>query len=53
MDHKQKYTEVLNKARHAVTDFPNSALAQWLQDVFPELKESEDEKIRKKLRSLP
>ena len=46
MDYEQKYKEALERARKLQE---NSILKRWLWKVFPELAESEDEKIRKEL----
>lgn len=53
MTEKQKaeaYNKALEKAQSALKDGTiNSITIAYLQDIFPELKESEDEKIRKAL----
>lgn len=48
MDYEKKYKEALERARE---NFPcvNQGGQAILQDIFPELKESEDEKIRKEI----
>lgn len=52
MNYEQKYKEALEQARQAVLNIPDEALLKWLQAIFPELKESEDERIRKELLSF-
>lgn len=49
MDYKEKYKEALERAKYALTtDMDNSG--HWAVNyIFPELKESEDERIRKEL----
>lgn len=47
MDYEKKYKEVLGHAKRAIENIPDESLANWLKNIFPELKESEDEKIRK------
>ena len=50
MDYKKKYNEALERAKHAL-DSHNAGLVKTdkvlIESMFPELKESEDEKIRK------
>ncbi len=52
MDYEKKYNEALNKAKHAL-DCDKEGLVSTdrvlLESIFPELSESEDEKIRKEL----
>ena len=50
MDYEKKYKKALEKARGALNDgtISNNTIA-YIQDIFPELKESEDERIRKEL----
>ena len=46
--YEKKYKEVLERAREALNDGTiSSNTIAYLQDIFPELKESKDEKIRK------
>lgn len=52
MNYEQKYKEALNKAKHAL-DCDKEGLVSTdrvvLESIFPELRENEDEKIRKEL----
>lgn len=50
MDYKKKYNEALEKAKDALNDgtISSNAIA-YLQDIFPELKENNDERIREAL----
>lgn len=47
MDYEKKYKEALERAKSALNDetISNNTIA-YLQDIFPELKESEDARIR-------
>ena len=45
MDYKQKYEEALEIAKY----YKERDNIQFLEDIFPELKESEDERIRKEI----
>ena len=47
MDYKEKYKEALERARKSQENSNGMILKKWLWNIFPELKESEDEKIRK------
>ena len=53
MNYEQKYKEALEKAKnvHALLkrsdDCKNYSYAETIEDIFPELRESEDERIRK------
>ena len=47
--YEQKYKEALEKAREI---YKEDFKAMWLENLFPELKESEDEKIRKQILSF-
>ena len=52
MNYEQKYTEALEKIRDGLHPLPDGTKISgvtraFLEEVFPELKESEDEKIRK------
>lgn len=52
MDYKEKYEQALERARKYHHDIKNiGCVAHYdvFEDIFPELKESEDERIRKKL----
>lgn len=49
MENKDKYAEALEKARENYKLFATEAEKLLLEDLFPELKENEDEKIRKNL----
>lgn len=56
MDYEKKYKESLEKAREIIKDYENRGLKDNLfyanedfEAIFPELKDSEDERIRKKL----
>ena len=47
MDYEKKYNEVLEKAKEFYSsDVASPARKQWLEKVFPELADSEDERIR-------
>lgn len=48
MDYEKKYKDALEKARKLCT-YPTTNFQSDLEDIFPELKESDDEKIRKAL----
>ena len=47
MDYEKKYNEALEKARQLCAYPTTTPFISDLQDLFPELAESEDEKIRK------
>jgi len=56
MDYKEKYEQALERAREIIKDYENRGLKDILfyakedfEAIFPELKESEDEKIIKEL----
>ena len=56
MDYKEKYEQALERAREIIKDYENRGLKDILfyakedfEAIFPELAESEDEKIRKAL----
>lgn len=49
MDYEKRFKEVLAKAQEAITYLPDPVLKKWLESVFPELKDSENERIRKTL----
>lgn len=52
MNYEQKYKEALKRARQTVADIPNTPVAEWLRVTFPELEESENERIRKWIKGL-
>ncbi len=52
IDYEKKYKEALKKARQLCTYPTSKPFISDLQDLFPELKENEDERIRKKLISF-
>lgn len=55
MDYEKKYKEALERARKLLGDLHNCGVQVVTKDVeaiFPELAESEDEKIRKELKTL-
>lgn len=47
MDYEKKYKEALENARQEYDTTENVERKQWLEELFPELAESEDERIRK------
>lgn len=50
MDYEKKYKEALERAREALNDGTiSSNTIAYLQDILPELKESEDEKVKRML----
>lgn len=49
MDYEKKYKEALERASKLRVQNPFDTVSQMMEHVFPELKESEDEKIRKEL----
>ena len=49
MNYEQKYKDALERARQEYYTTENVERKQWLEELFPVLKESEDERIRKKL----
>jgi len=56
MNYEQKYREALEKIRNLSNDFKRRIpkdvfedMETYLNDIFPELKESEDERIRKEI----
>lgn len=49
MNYEEKYKEALEKAREI---YKEDFKAMWLKNLFPELKENEDEKIRKQILSF-
>lgn len=52
MDYEQKYKEALNRAKDRKENSRNLELLNFVDELFPELKESEDERIKKELISL-
>ena len=53
MDYEKSYKEALERARDIKNGNPNSSTANVVcEEIFPELKESEDERIRKELIEL-
>lgn len=50
MDYEKKYKEALERARELQENSNGMILKKWLWGVFPELKESEDERIRKAIK---
>ena len=48
-NYEEKYKNALSQAKQAINNIPDKSLAEWLQNIFPELQESEDEGIRKSL----
>ena len=49
MDYRKQYNEALKRAKYILTTDTDSSGHQAVTYIFPELKESEDEKIRKEL----
>lgn len=49
MNYEKKYKEALERARELQENSNGMILKKWLWGVFPELKESEDERVRKGL----
>lgn len=47
MDYEKKYKEALERAKQFMTEHPTRAEQDLMTALFPELKESEDERIRK------
>lgn len=52
MDYEEKYKRALKKAQELQENSNGMILKKWLWSVFPELKESEDEKVRNELISF-
>ena len=48
-DYEKKYKDALANARQEYTTTENVERKQWLEELFPELQESEDERIRKEI----
>jgi len=49
MDYEKVYKEALERAKTLFENSHGMVLRKWLEGVFPELKENEDERIRKAL----
>lgn len=49
MNYEKKYKEALENARQEYNTIENVERKQWLEEIFPELKESEDEKIKNEI----
>ena len=49
MDYEQKYNETLERAKKLKETCDSTAVIGWCEYIFPELKESEGEKIKKEL----
>ena len=50
MDYEKKYKETIEAVRHLLdANYSNEGIQNWVNENFPELKESEDERIRKTL----
>jgi hypothetical protein len=47
MDYEKKYKEVIERASKLIVQNPYDTVSQMMEYLFPELKESEDERIRK------
>lgn len=45
-NYEEKYKNALSQAKQAINNIPDESLAKWLQSIFPELQESDDEKMR-------
>ena len=52
MDYKEKYEKAVQAAMLAKQDTESAVTVQTLEEIFPELRESEDERIRKALISI-
>ena len=50
MDYEKKYNEALSQARFYYGNCPTEPEKKKLEKLFPELRESEDERIRKRIR---
>ena len=48
----KRYDEVVAMAKECITHIPDEAVNKYMLDMFPELKESDDERIRKELIKL-
>ena len=49
MDYEKEYKAALERCREFYAKLGNKQLKEEVENIFPELKESEDEKIRKEL----
>lgn len=49
MDYEQKYKEALERARESHDKSNGFIKKEWIETIFPKLKESEDEKIREEI----
>lgn len=49
MDYEKAYNEALERARKLKETCDSTAVIGWCEYIFPELKESEDERIRKEI----
>lgn len=49
MDYEQKYNEALEKAKKFKETCNSASIISWCEHIFPELKESDHERIRKEL----
>ena len=49
MDYEKVYKEALERARKSHDKANGFIKKEWIENIFPELKESEDERIRKSL----
>lgn len=52
MDYEKKYKEALERASKLKVQNPFDTVGQMVEHIFPELKESEDEKVREALIEL-
>ena len=52
MNYEQKYKDAVERAKTLYDNASGMILKKWVEQVFPELKESEDERIRKRLIQL-
>lgn len=49
MDYEQRYNEALDRAKKLKETCDSTAVIGWCEHIFPELKESEGEKLRKEM----
>lgn len=49
MDYEQKYKEALERAKNFHANMVSDGIRYTVEEIFPELKESEDERMRKAL----
>lgn len=49
MDYKERYKEALERAKKLQETCDSTTVVGWCEYLFPELKESEDERIRKEI----